>query len=279
MRPDGFTAQLIRALARDQEPFAPEPAAPGGGFGRQVIQSLARRPYSPTATSREPLLPPTVRSRAAEAAEVAREFLIALARRSPAWRMSVRWPLVRAARLLTIARRLAEERDKLRDADVAVDWSSVENHLRGIQVDAPQDENQLIQMISVAADLSERSRRSVSTAIDFAIEHAIMQALHIYAAIKAPYSAVTSADVPRSAALAEAEDAAKAAAYDFAGADLRDAELTAEAVDGVIWSSTTQWPEGVREEIENNSIPRGNDTFEVHFGGVGARGDEHLLSH
>jgi hypothetical protein len=42
---------------------------------------------------------------------------------------------------------------------------------------------------------------------------------------------------------------------DFQGADLRDADLTRVPLKGVLWSDTTQWPDGWKEKIKQRSVP------------------------
>lgn len=54
---------------------------------------------------------------------------------------------------------------------------------------------------------------------------------------------------------------------DFVGADLRDIDLGGVSLEGVRWSAvTTQWPDDWREQIERDSVPLGEDVFEIHYG-------------
>ncbi|MGV9336505.1 hypothetical protein [Nocardia sp. NPDC003726] len=54
---------------------------------------------------------------------------------------------------------------------------------------------------------------------------------------------------------------------DFIDADFRDVDLRGVSLDGVRWSAeTTRWPDNWREQIERDSVPVGDDVFEIRYG-------------
>ncbi|WP_280274105.1 hypothetical protein [Nocardia wallacei] len=65
---------------------------------------------------------------------------------------------------------------------------------------------------------------------------------------------------------------------DFTHADLSDVELTGIHLDGVRWSiRTTRWPENWREQIERDSVPLGDDIYEIHYGTGAHQGQDTLV--
>ncbi len=55
----------------------------------------------------------------------------------------------------------------------------------------------------------------------------------------------------------------RTAVNDFTGADLRDVDLTDVLLDGVRWSTTTEWPSRWIEQVERSSAYLGDGVYEI----------------
>lgn len=71
-------------------------------------------------------------------------------------------------------------------------------------------------------------------------------------------------DEPFAVALVEALDQLKEATTDFTGADLAAVDLEGIPLQGLHWSSTTQWPPGWEEPIRQASVRLEPDLYEIH---------------
>jgi hypothetical protein len=54
---------------------------------------------------------------------------------------------------------------------------------------------------------------------------------------------------------------------DFTGADLRSVDLAGISLDGLRWSTATQWPSQWGEQVRRDSVQIGDELFEVRAGG------------
>ncbi|WP_143267175.1 hypothetical protein [Amycolatopsis thailandensis] len=58
-------------------------------------------------------------------------------------------------------------------------------------------------------------------------------------------------------------DTVRTLLHNVVGADLRNVDLDSAPLIGLVWSSTTQWPPGFRDRVTADSIPVGDDLFQV----------------
>jgi hypothetical protein len=301
MRSEGFAADLIAALARDRGPFVAEAPRPPTSLTEWLIAALGRsravvvsKPASAAGVATDPLPASAVRPSSTGTAPASRETITfnlndlvgAISATPPTRKLAVRGTghAFVAALLLGRSLRAVEERDSALVNDLHANVARIRDLVQsaGRGRGRPDDRTRRLARtlaVDLSGDLFEAHHSGNGRAIDIAgsLSLVLARLLVSEVGIDIPVASVgefvqkllnVSGTTSVSLARGTPDDITRLriSLDEFAGADLRDADLTDVPLEGVRWSKGTRWPEGWKDQIEYYSVSLGNGLFEIRPG-------------